>query len=144
MKTPYDSQPFGGHVWRTKHISHGDKVLDTYFIEDKATRRTTWHCHIIMQFMLSVSCNVRSRVIFATSFMDYVNSILEKCNVKWKSKSYPCNTKSHLGSWKVIEKSNSHEGSPRVTREVNCHPICYIHPHRSCKGHFSLAPPTRN
>jgi len=26
---------------------------------------------------------------FATSFVDYVNSILEKCNVKWKSKSHP-------------------------------------------------------
>ena len=65
--------------------------------------------------------------LFATPFVDYVNSILEKCNVKWKSKSHPCNTKSHVGSLKFIEKSNNHDGGARVTREVNGHPICYIY-----------------
>jgi len=36
------------------------------------------------------SCHVISyhESLFSTSFVDYVNSILEKCNVKWKSKSH--------------------------------------------------------
>ena len=35
--------------------------------------------------------------------------------------------KSHVRSQKVIEKSNIHEGSSRVTREVMDHPNCYIY-----------------
>ena len=35
--------------------------------------------------------------------------------------------KIHVGSQRIMEKSNSHEGIPRVTREVNGHLICYIY-----------------
>lgn len=63
----------------------------------------------------------------ATSFCGKCNSILEKYNVKWKSKSHSCNVKSDVGSQKVIEKSKNHEGIPRVTREVKDHLICYIY-----------------
>lgn len=35
--------------------------------------------------------------------------------------------KIHVESQRVMEELNNHEGSPRVTREVNCHLICYIY-----------------
>lgn len=60
-------------------------------------------------------------------FMDYVNYIVYKYNVKWKSKSHSCNVKSHVGSQKFTEKSNSHDGGPRVTWEVKDYSICYIY-----------------
>ena len=53
-------------------------------------------------------CHVMSHHV-PHNFVDYVNSILEKCYVNWKSKSHPCNLKSHVGTRKALEKSNSHD-----------------------------------
>jgi len=41
-------------------------------------------------------------------------------------------------------KSNSHEGSQRVTMRVKHHPWLYINPHYMSKGLFTLAPPTKH
>lgn len=77
-------------------------------------------------------------------FVDYANSILDKFNVKWESKSHPCNLKSHEESQKAIENSKNHEDIPTIAREVNLHPIVYIYTvMEHTKGKFTLVAPTR-
>lgn len=71
-----------------------------------------------------MSCHESS---WETSFFGLCEFNIGECNVKWKSKSHPCNVKNHVGIRKAIEKSKIHEGSPRVIRELNDHPICYIY-----------------
>jgi len=144
MKTLSDSQSFGGYIWRKKHTSHGDEALGTSLIEDRKKEvkiRTTWHYHIIMQSMSSVSCHVLSWVIMChIIIVDYI-IIYSKCIVKWNSKGHIQNMKIHVKS-KSHRKSNSHGGSQRVTRKVKCHLLVIYTPSLYEKRDFHLGSST--
>ena len=93
----------------------------------------------VIQYKSAVSCRVVSWVASATSLI-WAILVVIKCTVMWKSKrctyeiEESCQLKSH-------KKSNSHEGSQRVTR-VSYPPWLYIPPHCMSKLLFNLAPPT--
>ncbi len=92
------------HVEYSSYSSHKEEEEEEHvpdFQEDKnkeATRRTTWHCHIITQSVSSISWHVLSQVIICYIIVvDYVITY-SKCIVKWNSKGHIQNMKSHVKS----------------------------------------------
>lgn len=78
VKTPC-FQPLGGWRRRTEQIFHEDEVLHRPLmkIKDKATRRRTWHFHLTMKSLSSLSsCDLyqshHNVMCLATSFVDVI------------------------------------------------------------------------
>ena len=87
--------------------------------------------------MSLVSCHVTLQVIIChITIVDYVISY-SKCIVKWKSKGHIENMKIHVKS-KIHRKSNSPEGSQRVTQKVKHHLLVIYPPSLYDKNTFHL------
>lgn len=119
LKTPYLQV-----MRRRKKIPCSIYREDTKKLATKSDLTLPYH-HVVHVISVVRCCFMSHHV--PHHFLDYVNSIMDKYNINFKSKSHTCNVKSQVGSQKVVENSNKHEGSPRVTREVKDHSTCYIY-----------------
>ena len=124
MKTPLIQNSLEGGYKEQSIFIMKKKIMFHLWWRHKKRSNKKW-LDIAMSSM-SISSHVMSHHV-PLHFVDYVNSIMEKYNVKWKSKIHSCNVKSHVRSQKVIKKSNNHERGPRVTTEVKNHPIFDIY-----------------
>ncbi len=96
--------------------SEGTLACDHYprlEIVEYFTPTMTWHFHIIKKSMLVVSCHVMSWVVIChITIVDHVYCIQNDCKVEFQRTHMECKESCKLNCHR---KSNSHEGSQRVT-----------------------------